>query len=447
MIHLNYNSTKVITFYLQPSLSTPVYLLSLVNYTTRERKNFIAPESSTNSDLLQFTVAEVGEGAENILNGRFKSPTFGRFTIEVYEQASSTNLDIANATFLGDDELIIHKSPVYDNPPERNPIESPDDVSCTLVIDSISATDETSAGANDGTATVVISGAQGDIAYLWSTVDGNIPSGQEVLQSPAGLSPGTYTVLATDNIAPSCTDSDSVTVEAAAITQPDDLSNLVGWVKADDETTINSGSVFDGEPVANVESVSPATHDYEQLTSNRQPTWFEDGFGTNDKPHIYCDGNECMSGINSLTDPYSIIVVVEPTDSTLTRRFICGSGLTADLNNEGALLKNSTSQLLIFSNSGTVTSATNVTLEPLIFKAIFNGSSSKIAINNSSYVTGDSGSVGMTNYGFGGYDSSGGFVLSSSKGKFAEIIIYSGAKTEAELDSLDAYINDKYDIY
>jgi len=103
--------------------------------------------------------------------------------------------------------------------------------------------------------------------------------------------------------------------------------------------------------------------------------------------------------------------------------------------------------LQINSLSGTVTAATNVTLEPLIFKAIFNGSSSKIAINNSSYVTGDSGSVGMTNYGFGGYDSSGSFVLSSSLGKFAEIIIYSGAKTEAELDSLDGYINDKYDIY
>jgi len=309
---------------------------------------------------------------------------------------------------------------------------------CTIGV-TVSVTDETVLGANDGTATANVTSAQGVVTYLW-----NDPLSQTT-QTATGLAPGAYIVTTTDENG--CTASNSGTVAAGVVTNPDDLSNLVGWVNADDETTINSGSVADGDPVANVQSVSPATHDYEQLTLNRQPTWFEDGFGTNDKPHIYCDGNECMSGVNSLTDPYSMIVVVEPTDSTLIRRFICGSGLTADLNNEGALLKNSTSQLLIFSNSGSVTSATNVTLEPLIFKAIFNGSSSKIAINNSSYVTGDSASVGMTNYGFGGYDSSGSFILSSSKGKFAEIIIYSGAKTEAELDSLDAYINDKYDIY
>ena len=311
-----------------------------------------------------------------------------------------------------------------------------------LVGVTVTTTDETVLGANDGTATANVTNAQGNITYLWDD-----PLAQTT-QTATGLSAGIYTVIVTDDIItnPACTASNSGTVAAGTVTNPDDLSNLVGWVKADDETTINSGSVFDGDPVANVESVSPATHDYEQLTSNRQPTWFEDGFGTNDKPHIYCDGNECMSGINSLTDPYSIIVVVEPTSLIGNRRFVCGSGASANLIVEGALMTDD-NQLEINSLSGTVIAATNVTLEPLIFKAIFNGSSSKIAINNSSYVTGDSGSVGMTNYGFGGYDSSGSFVLSSSLGKFAEIIIYSGAKTEAELDSLDGYINDKYDIY
>lgn len=120
MIHLNYNSTELLTFYLKPSLSTPTYLLSLVNYTTRERKNFIVPDTSGVSDMLQFSVTEVGAGAENILTGNISIAAFGRYTLEVYEQVSSTNLDHTLATFLGDDKLITHNTPIYDYPPPRN---------------------------------------------------------------------------------------------------------------------------------------------------------------------------------------------------------------------------------------------------------------------------------------------------------------------------------------
>lgn len=125
MIHLDYNTTKDLTFYLQPSLSVPVYLLSLVNYTTRERINFIAPDTSTTSELLQLTVTEVGEGSANLLTGNISIEDFGRYTIEVYEQVSTTNLDDSIATFLGDDEIIIHQEPTYDFPPKRNIIVTP----------------------------------------------------------------------------------------------------------------------------------------------------------------------------------------------------------------------------------------------------------------------------------------------------------------------------------
>ena len=127
MIHLNYNETKNLTFYLKSSLSVPVYLCSLVNYTTRERKNFIAPDVSTTSNMLQLTVTEVGTGVEDLLSGEISIKTMGGYTVYVYEQTSTTNLLVANATLLGSDVLIAHQDPTYDAPPSRNPIMAPSD--------------------------------------------------------------------------------------------------------------------------------------------------------------------------------------------------------------------------------------------------------------------------------------------------------------------------------
>jgi hypothetical protein len=124
MIHIDYNSTKNLTFYLKASLSVPVYLVSLVNYTGRFRKSFIAPDVSTTSQLLQLTVTEVGAGAESLLTGRVSIDPPGKYTVEVYEQTSTTNLAIYNATLLGSDILVMHHDPVYDNPPLRYPIDT-----------------------------------------------------------------------------------------------------------------------------------------------------------------------------------------------------------------------------------------------------------------------------------------------------------------------------------
>jgi len=123
MIHIDYDSTKNLTFYLQPSLSVPVYLVSLVNYTNRTRNNYLATDVSTTSNLLQLTTTEVGAGAESPLTGDVSIDPPGRYTIEVYEQTSATNLDVDNATLLGSDILMMHHDPVYDNPPLIYPIE------------------------------------------------------------------------------------------------------------------------------------------------------------------------------------------------------------------------------------------------------------------------------------------------------------------------------------
>ena len=212
MINIFYDTTQKITFYLKPSLSNPVYLFSMVNYTTRERLNFISAELSNGSDLLQFSVTEVGEGAADLLNGIIDVKNFGRYTVEVYEQVSTTNLDETLATFLGDDELIAHKPVIFDYPPVRNPLEP--STSCTLQV-TASIVDETTAGANDGEATANDTGGQGIITYLWSTVDGNIPAGEEIKKTATGLSVGTYTVVVSDDIETGCTATDSGEVETA----------------------------------------------------------------------------------------------------------------------------------------------------------------------------------------------------------------------------------------
>ena len=125
MLHIENDTTKTLTFYLQPSLIAPIYLLSLVNYTTRERKNFIAPEVSTIGDMLQFTVTEVGTGSQSLLTGNVSIFPNGRYTLEVYEQTSTTSLDETIAIFLGDDELMVTKVQTYNAPPERNIIIVP----------------------------------------------------------------------------------------------------------------------------------------------------------------------------------------------------------------------------------------------------------------------------------------------------------------------------------
>lgn len=124
MIHIDYDSTKNLTFYLQPSLSVPVYLVSIVNYTERFRKSFIAPDVSTTSKLLQLTVTEVGAGGESLTTGRVSINPPGKYTVEVYEQTSTTNLLVYNATLLGNDILIMHKAPIYKNPPLRYLIDA-----------------------------------------------------------------------------------------------------------------------------------------------------------------------------------------------------------------------------------------------------------------------------------------------------------------------------------
>jgi large repetitive protein len=82
-----------------------------------------------------------------------------------------------------------------------------------LVADITASTNINCFGGTNGDITLDVSGGNGGNTYLWSTLDGTIPSGQEVVQSPSGLTAGTYNVTVTDD--EGCTATASVT-----LTQP-----------------------------------------------------------------------------------------------------------------------------------------------------------------------------------------------------------------------------------
>lgn len=230
MIHIDFNTSQLVTMYLEPSLVSPTYLISLINLNTRERLNFIAPESSGVSDLLQFTIIEVGDGSQNLLTGRIMISDFGMHTMEVYEQTSTTNLDETLATLLGDDELYAHKVFVYDNPPLRDDILPPV-LGCTLSV-IVTGNDPTTSGGSDGDATATPSGGQGNITYLWD--DGLA----QTTPTATNLVEGTYICMVTDDIVPLCTDSDFVVLE-------DDTSctiSVVVSVTPETEIDANNGT-------------------------------------------------------------------------------------------------------------------------------------------------------------------------------------------------------------
>jgi hypothetical protein len=54
-------------------------------------------------------------------------------------------------------------------------------------------------GFDDGAIDLTIGGGTPGYTYLWTTLDGIIPAGQETEQDPAGLTAGTYEVTVRDD--------------------------------------------------------------------------------------------------------------------------------------------------------------------------------------------------------------------------------------------------------
>lgn len=92
----------VVTLTEKTTIENPTYLFSFKNDITNEYKNFIAADTSTSTDRYnEFTIVEVGNGAEDLLTGRIALTEYGFYSYFIYAQESTTNLIPADA-----DELV-----------------------------------------------------------------------------------------------------------------------------------------------------------------------------------------------------------------------------------------------------------------------------------------------------------------------------------------------------
>ena len=209
-----------------------------------------------------------------------------------------------------------------------------DDNSCTDVI-SITLTEptpvtatgtpdqpdcNTASGDLDGAIDLSPSGgtpgaAPNEYTYLWTTVDGSIPSGQETVQDPSGLGTGTYTVVVTD--ANNCTFTTSFT-----LLEPTPV-DVVG-VTTDLDCNSNNGSSNGGivvTPSGGTPGAAPNEYTYSWTASaggdvtgqatNQNLTNVPAGTYT----VVVTDANGC-TGSNewTLTQPDPIVITATPTD-------------------------------------------------------------------------------------------------------------------------------------
>jgi len=100
MILINKNSSNevILTLSEKTSISSPTYLFEFTNDSTKQTKVFISADYSNNKE--RFNVFNIIETATEVpLTGRV-SLTIGDWKYKIYQQASTTNLVVANASGL-----------------------------------------------------------------------------------------------------------------------------------------------------------------------------------------------------------------------------------------------------------------------------------------------------------------------------------------------------------
>ena len=102
MIRLEPNTVNsvVVTLNELATLATPYYLFEFIKDDTNETKIFTASNVSISKSRYDEFNITTTTGTEDLLNGVIDLKTKGYYTYNIYEQVSSTNLDLANITSL-----------------------------------------------------------------------------------------------------------------------------------------------------------------------------------------------------------------------------------------------------------------------------------------------------------------------------------------------------------
>ena len=102
MIRLEPNTVNsvVVTLTELATLATPYYLFEFIKDDTNETKIFTASNVSVSRSRYDEFNITTTTGTEDLLTGVIDLKTKGYYTYNIYEQVSSTNLDLANITSL-----------------------------------------------------------------------------------------------------------------------------------------------------------------------------------------------------------------------------------------------------------------------------------------------------------------------------------------------------------
>lgn len=92
LIYKGQTNNVALTLKEKTTLTTPFYLFSLINDSTKEEKLFLASDISSFKDRYnEFVIEE--NSTEDLLSGKVKLTLEGFYTYRIYEQESSTNVN------------------------------------------------------------------------------------------------------------------------------------------------------------------------------------------------------------------------------------------------------------------------------------------------------------------------------------------------------------------
>jgi len=211
---------------------------------------------------------------------------------------------------------------------------------------------------------------------------------------------------------------------------PTNLPGCVLWLRADLGVTLN------GTTVSAWADQSGNGNNVSQSTGSAQPTFNNVDSSYNGKStfSFVSANSQALTGTFTKTQPFTIVLVGHSTNSLLNDEFIFGgSGVgiwTASISDE------------VTSYAGSVLAAANGTAgTPALMAATFNGATSALYVNSSTAVaSGNIGTNNMSSISIGGENSQAHFL----DGKMAEVLIYTGALSAAQVNTLFAYLNNRY---
>jgi hypothetical protein len=199
------------------------------------------------------------------------------------------------------------------------------------------------------------------------------------------------------------------------------------WLRADLGITIATGVSVWADQSGNSNNAT-------QGTTGDQPAYNASDPAYNGQPTVQFNGSPDYMQMAALfpAQPSTVYVVGECTSGSGNEPFFTESGNSAGLYFSGVWE--------IY--AGAVLSSANSVRTRQYFAAIFNGASSDLYINNPTTpaASGNASTISPSGTQYLGTQGLGAFIT----GKIAEIIVYAGAHTSAQVTTVFAYFNNRY---